>query len=429
MRRVAPGALGIVLLAGCGGAGPAGPAKDGGAASLDGIWRVVLDAPGGDLPFSLRLQSQVSPPAVALNGREEAPFTSVERQGAKVILRIDGYDSQIVARLSRDERRMEGEWSKTVPGGRSRLRFHAEKGRAERFLAPPGPARNAGSLPGVDGTWAVVFTDEDGEAPARGQFRQEGARVVGTFLTPTGDDRYLEGDYRAGTLRLSCFDGGHVFLFQARAGGDGTLKGDFWSRDSYHATWVAHRVATAAAAPLPDPYRLVGLTNEAGRFRFSFPDLEGHRVSWDDPRFHGKVVLVNLFGSWCPNCNDEAPLLARWWKTKRRQGLEMVGLAFECTGDADRDGAFVRKYARRHGIDYPLLLAGVSDKAAAAAVLPDLDRVAAYPTNVFIGRDGRVRRIHSGFAGPATGRAHQELVADFERLLDALLAEPAPEGG
>ena len=145
-------------------------------------------------------------------------------------------------------------------------------------------------------------------------------------------------------------------------------------------------------------------------------------LSLDNPRFAGKAVLVNIFGSWCPNCNDEAPLLAEWHRRYAARGLEVVGLAYEFTGDRERDRRQVRRYAARHGIEFPLLLAGVSDKARAGETLPDLTAVIAYPTTVFVGRDGRGRKIHSGFTGPATGAHHDALVAELEAEIEGLLA-------
>src|SRR4029079_9377926 len=126
---------------------------------------------------------------------------------------------------------------------------------------------------------------------------------------------------------------------------------------------------------------------------------------------------------WCPNCNDQAPVLVRWQREYGPRGLEVVGLAFEMTGDAERDRTFVRRYAERHGIEFPLLLAGQSDKAKAAAALPGLTKIVSYPTTILVGRDGKVRRIYNGFAGPATGEHHTERVTAMERELEALLGE------
>jgi thiol-disulfide isomerase/thioredoxin len=385
--------------------------------SIDGTWRAVLTSPGGELPFTLQIANR---DAVIVNGNERVPVSGVRTDGAHVSIRFDWYDSAIDATLSGDGNTMSGQWTRTVPAGTSRLPFRATRGEQPRFLAA---AKNASSISDVSGIWKAQFVDSDGVSPARGELHQDpgSARVTGTFLTPTGDDRYLEGSFENGLLRLSTFDGAHAFLFQARASGDGKLAGDYWSRDSYHATWSATR--SDAGAALPDGWKDVALTNAAGRFAFTFPDLDGKPVSLTDDSFRGKVVLVNIFGSWCPNCNDEAPLLAAWDRRYRAQGLEIVGLAYEFTGNAARDREMVRRFAKRHDIRYTLLLAGVSDKAKASATLPDITRVLAYPTSLFIGRDGKVRGIYSGFAGPGTGAHYDQLRSALESQIGALLAE------
>jgi thiol-disulfide isomerase/thioredoxin len=406
-------------------------AETGPAPRVTGDWRATLGSPGGELPFGLRLSGagRARRPlrAVILNGVEQVPFSSVEQSGAALALRIDWYDSQIDAEVTPDGQRMTGVWTRTVPGGICRMPFSAARGKGPRFSPARAPSGDKAAVPSVSGEWAAQFVDSAGTSPAQGELRQEGERVTGTFLTPTGDYRYLAGSYEGGLLRLSTFDGAHALLFTARAQGDGTLKGDFWVRDNYHATWTARRVA-AGQPVLPDAWSQVGLTNQEGRFGFRFPDLEGRSVASTDPRFAGRVVLVNVFGSWCPNCNDEAPLLAEWYRRYHGRGLEIVGLAYEYTGNAARDIQFVRKFAARHGITYPLLLAGTSDKKLAGQTLPDLTAVLAFPTTVFLGRDGRVRKIYSGFAGPGTGEHHQELVAELERLIEKLLREPRPTG-
>ncbi|HSR68931.1 MAG TPA: TlpA disulfide reductase family protein [Acidobacteriota bacterium] len=422
MKRLAAGAI-LILLA-------VGPACQSRPRLATGTWRAVLQSPGGPLPFSLVVEGRPGDySAYALNGPEKVPFSSLQVRDDQVRLRIDGYDSEITAGMSGQGRHLVGEWRKRAAGGYSRLGFEAVHGDERRFLpvqqenAPDRAAPADDQLSQVLGDWKAVFSDEDGESPARGEFRREEGGLVGTFLTPVGDYRFLAGDYRDGLLRLSCFDGGHAFLFRARLQEDGSLQGDFWSRDSYHATWSARRLQEGESDQLPDPYQEVALNNDENRFTFSFPSLDGQIIASDDPRFQDKVVLVNVFGSWCPNCNDEAPLLAQWHERYGPQGLEVVGLAFELTGDAERDKEYVRKYARRHGIEFPLLLAGTSNKSAAGEKLSDLSAVRSYPTNIFIDRQGKVRRIHSGFAGPATGEHHRQLVRQFQELIESLLKE------
>ncbi|MEP7009529.1 MAG: TlpA disulfide reductase family protein [Acidobacteriota bacterium] len=400
------------------------------APSPAGQWRGVFTSPGGELPFGLRIDSGPQGlRAVVQNGSEEAPVSAVELKGSELTLRFDGYDSRIVATIEGDA--LTGKWEKRAKVGYASMPMVAHRiGSAPppRFRPaseagiPALAANDASAIPSVSGPWAVEFVDEEGTSPAEAELKQESSRVTGTFRTPTGDHRYLEGSYEGGILRLSAFDGAHAFLYQAHAEPGGTLRGDFWSRDSYHATWTARR-ASEHEAVLPDAWQEVGLTNPEGKLRFSFPDLAGKPVTLDDPRFAGKVVIVNLFGSWCPNCNDEGPYLASLHKRYGDRGLEIVGLAFEVTGDANRDREFVRRFGVRYGISYPLLLAGTNDKKEAGAALPDLTRVASFPTTVFLGRDGKARKIHSGFDGPGTGEHFAELKKEFEGLIEVLLAE------
>jgi thiol-disulfide isomerase/thioredoxin len=404
----------LLILAACRAAEPKAP--------IDGSWRAVLTSPGGELPFTLRVVREGNAlRAVIVNGAEQAPVSGVDVHDSSIRIRFDGYDSAINANLSDDGNAMTGAWTRTVPAGICRMAFHATRGEQPRFVAAPA---NAASLSDVNGIWKAAFVDSDGVSPARGEFHQEPGsnRVTGTFLTPTGDDRYLDGSFENGLLRLSTFDGAHAFLFQAHASADGKLSGDFWSRDSYHATWSATR-ADDASATLPDGWKDVGLTNSEGRFQFRFPDLAGKPVALTDDRFRGKVVLVNIFGSWCPNCNDEAPLLAAWDRKYRDRGLAIIGLAYEFTGNASRDREMLQRFADHYGITYPLLLAGVSDKKKASATLPDLTRVIAYPTSLFIGRDGKVKKIYSGFAGPGTGKHFEALRTEMESVIESMLAE------
>lgn len=410
--------------------GPAcGDRGAGRAESPAGSWRAVLDAPGGQLPFDLAIEagSDGQLRATVTNGPETAAFTTAALSGRSLTLRFDHYDSEIVATLAPGGAEMDGRWSRQSLRRRDEMLFHAWRrgrdGDLPRFSPPEEPAGSA-AVADVSGDWDVLFTDESETSPARAELRQEGERVLGTFLTPTGDYRYLDGDFRRGILRLSCFDGSHAFLFHARALDDGTLAGDFWSRGAYHATWTARSAAGAPGRPpanLPDPFAMTTLRNPTGRLGFTFPDLDGRPVSLADARFAGKVVLVDIFGSWCPNCNDQAPLLAELYRRYRDRGLEIVGLAYEMRGDPAGDAPFVRKYAARHGIEFPLLLAGTSDKSEASLTLPDLSGVLAFPTLVFIGRDGAVKAIHTGFEGPGTGRHHEALRARYEKLIESLL--------
>ena len=420
--------------------------------SLVGTWRAVLtrlpDAPEAseshqhshELPFTVELEARADGglDGYAVTDHERVKFSAVEvsLDGGEttVVLASDGYDSELTATLEDGGKVLRGGWRKTADDGNSRMAFVAHRDAAGRFSS--GSKAELVQAPAVrdySGEWTVTFTDEDGESPGRGIFEQNGRHLTGTFRTPTGDYRWLEGEVVTGDdpdndeeLRLSTFDGAHAFLFHARFLSDQDaevpmLEGDFWSRDKYHATWTAR--PTVPSDELPNPFQQVGLTNDEGRFAFSFPSVDGTVLSSDDPRFEGKVLLVEVFGSWCPNCNDSAPFLATLYDQFHDQGLEMVGLAYEMTGKFERDAELVKRYAERHGVKYPLLVAGTSDKQEAAATLPDLEAVLSFPTKIFIDRRGKVREIYSGYEGPSTGDVHTAMKASVVEVLEGLLAE------
>ncbi len=386
---------------------------------ISGSWRCWLDSPGGELPFGLMLAKQggTTYRGVIVNGSERIAIPDCTFDNGKLVIDISHYDSKIEATIGDSPRgRFEGRWKKRRGVDRySDMAFHAERGNDRRFPWPP----DAAAATAFEGRWLVDF--ESSEDPAIGIF-ETGPRdtLVGTFLTTTGDYRYLAGAARKSSMKLSCFDGAHAFLFEARLKDDGTIEGDFWSSDSWHETWTASKNPDAA---LPDAYKQTSWTGPTSLGDVKFPDLRGTPRSLDDPEFAGKARILQVFGSWCPNCHDASDLLVKLHREYKGRGLSILGLAFEHTGDFDRDVLQVQRYKNRHDIEYPILLAGLSDKGEATKSLGLLDRVRSYPTTIFLDAEGNVQSIHTGFAGPATGAAYEEIVASFRSQIEDLLGD------
>ena len=221
-------------------------------------------------------------------------------------------------------------------------------------------------------------------------------------------------------LYLSTFDGAHAFLYKAKIDPDGALAGDFWVGTAHHEHWTGKRDANAA---LPDAYSLTSMRAGARHFDFAFPDLAGNTVTSKDPAFRGKVLIVALAGSWCPNCHDEAAFLEPLYREYRGRGVEIVSLMFEHFGDFPHAAAATQRFRQHYGIEYTTLIAGISDKDEAAKKLPMLERVYAFPTTIFVDRRGNVRKIHTGFSGPATGDHYTQFEREVKATLDQLLAE------
>ena len=351
-----------------------------------------------------------------VNGPERVKLSEVAVGGGHLEIKMPGYENRLTA--DADGGQLRGEVVLNKLGGKDQhIPMRAQIDQHYRFFP-----QSAGEFPNVAGRYAVTFTEDDGGTEAAvGEFTQSNDIVSGTFLTTTGDHRFLAGQVHDGDLYLSTFDGAHVFLYKARiAGPDSALTGDYWSGTSYHERWSAKRDANAA---LPDAYSLTNLRSGTKGFEFAFPDLTGTPVTSKDAKFRNKVLVVALAGSWCPNCHDEAAFLAPFYRDNRGKGLEIVSLMFEHFGDFDRAAAATERFRQHYGIEYTTLIAGISDKDEAAKKLPMLDRVYAFPTTIFIDRRGRVRKIHTGYSGPATGEHYTQFVAEFKSTIDQLLAE------
>jgi peroxiredoxin len=381
-----------------------------------GTYRAVLQLPAGELPFGFDLEPEGSGVVgYLLNGKERVKLTEVTVAGPHLDIRMPGYENRLSADAKGGE--LVGEVVLSKSGAKEQhIPFHAQLGQDFRFFDKPAAA----SLD-VSGRWSVKFTDDEGKPEAAvGEFTQSQDAVSGTFLAETGDHRYLAGQVKGDELYLSTFDGAHAFLYKARLTADGALSGDFWVGTAYHEHWTGRRDANAA---LPDAYSLTAMRAGDKRFDFAFPDLDGKTVTSKDPAFQGKVMIVALAGSWCPNCHDEAAFLEPLYREYRAKGVEIVSLQFEHFGDFPRAAEATRRFRQHYGIEYTTLIAGISNKDEAAKKLPMLDRFYAFPTTVFVDRKGEVRKIHTGFSGPATGDHYTQFVGEVRATLDRLLAE------
>lgn len=386
-----------------------------------GQYRAVLQTPGGELPFGIDIQpiagKEKTYTVFAVNGSERLPMDTATVQGDSLHIPMGLFESELVAKI--DGNILRGVYRRNRVGqGIQTLPFEAEQGVAYRFTKDEPATTN------VSGKWATQFESKTGKVDsvnAVGVFEQTGNRVTGTFLTPTGDYRYLDGNVVGDSLLLSTFDGSHLFLFKARYDGAAkTLTGGFWSGISGYESWVAR---FDPKAKLPDPATLTYLKPGAKTLNVSFPEPNGTVVSLADPRFKGKVTIVQILGSWCPNCMDETKFLSPWYQKNKQRGVEVLGLAFERSTDMAVSGPKIDRMKERFQIGYPIVLAGSNDKAEASKALPDLNAVVAFPTTILIDKKGKVRHIHTGFSGPGTGKYYDQYVEEFNRLVDKLIAE------
>lgn len=382
-----------------------------------GPWRGVLEIQGQKIPFNFRIVNDFSKgyDAYLKNAGEELLLDEVTMMGDSVNMVLHVFDAQLRAAVEGNT--LNGFFTLNYNPG-YKIPFNATLGEEYRFK----PTDTTAKATNFSGKYQVVFVNETDTTQAIGVFNQTGNYATGSFLTSTGDYRYLEGGVFNDTLFLSTFDGNHTYLFKAVMH-DSTLTGDFWSGRSYHQSWTGVKNDNAS---LPDAESLTYLKPGYETLDFKFPDLNGKPVTLKDDRFKNKVVVLQLFGTWCPNCMDETKYLSSWYDNNKDRGVEILGLAFERKPDFSYATERVNKMKSKWAVNYDFVIAGVDDKAKAAEALPALNTIVAFPTTLFIGKDGKVKHIHTGFEGPGTGVYHERWKQRFNEIINELLTEDVP---
>lgn len=391
------------------------------ASNISGLWDATVLVNRVEIPFRFEIaQTGNQVQGFFFEGDRKVGSTSGSFADGRLKLEYDYLNTTLEAIFEGDQ--LHGIYHDARPNS------WALEIRAHRFAPAPAETTDA---PKVTGSWEMRRIAQEARSPGDTRtwnlfLRQSGAEVSGSILRVDGDTGYLIGRWQRGRLVLSHFAGANPLLFEAKLNPDGTLA---IALDRV-ANYVAVRKSEARAKGVPDPpdpSRYTSVKDPSVAFRFSFPGLDGKIVSNTDARFKGKVVLLAIGGSWCPNCHDEAPFLVELYKEFHSQGLEIVGLMFEADADPSLARPRVESFIKRYAIQYPMLLAGTPDEINRK--IPQLVNFGAYPTTIYLGRDGRVRSVHAGFASPATGQENLRLKNEIRELVERLLAENSQPGG
>jgi thiol-disulfide isomerase/thioredoxin len=295
-----------------------------------------------------------------------------------------------------------------------RIPFKAVHGQSNRFDFVVNEAPSDFS-----GEWHCTFEVGTPDAyAATAIFRQEKNKVTGTFLTETGDYRYLEGQVAGKKIYLSAFDGAHAFLFTGKIMTDGSIAGIFRSGSHYTAQWIGSKNKSSESS-LRNAYTLTKAKENA--IMFSFPDEEGRQVSLSDKQFENKAKLIQIMGTWCPNCFDETLFLTQYLSDKKRDDIALVSLCFERYKEEQKALSVIKRYKQKLKLQHNLLYAGYFDKKEALKQIPQLDTLLSYPTLLFVDKNNQIKAIHTGFSGPATP-VFPKFKEEFEANLQKLIA-------
>jgi thiol-disulfide isomerase/thioredoxin len=386
----------------------------------EGMYRASLTInaeQGIELPFNFEVKYKGRKPLIIIrNAEERITVDEISIKGDSVNFKMPAFDTEFRTVLKGNN--LEGVWISHYRTSKNTIAFKATYNESRRFIVPSQSGQAF-----FEGRWEVTFSPgTDLSAKAIGIFNhlEQTEQITGTFLTETGDYRYLEGVQSGNQLYLSCFDGSHAFLFSAEYNNGIIKNGKFYSGIHWLETWEAKRN--------PD-FNLTGaewlttLNNKNEKIKFTFPDLNKKNVSLADPKYAGKPVIVQIMGSWCPNCMDESVYLSDLYQRYSKEGLEIIALAFEKTTDFEKARNQVLRFKQRIGIEYDMLITMQSGKDKASEALPFLNKISAFPTTLFLNRQHQVVKIHTGFSGPATGNEYIHFKVTTENLIEKLLKD------
>ncbi len=377
---------------------------------LLGFWLGLLQIQGTTLPFRFEMANHDGKPVMIIcNAEERIECDEIRMEGDSLFITLPLYNSMFRLKVNGD--RITGNWVNNARKTPVVIPFEAQRGIKMRFPLTKREAYTQNPA----GRWETWFDAGTPDSSLGiGIFKTTNNIVTGTFLTESGDHRYLEGVIDGDSLKMSVFDGTHAWLYLARIQGD-QLDGMQYSGLSYKGPFTARRNDNIQ---LRDPS---AITRAKGMVNFSLPDTDSNLVSLSDNRYKNKVKIIQIMGTWCPNCMDETKFLDSVYAARKDEGLEVIGLSFERPEDFRSAAANIVRMKNRLKVDYPVLVAGVARKGEVEKVLPAVKGFFSYPTTLYIDRKGNVVNVHTGFSGPATGEAWIRYQNETRRLLDRLL--------
>jgi peroxiredoxin len=381
-----------------------------------GNWTAKITRPdGNNIVFTFDWKTENGKPVwYVKNAAEKIKVQNITTVGDSLIIQMPVFESQFRVAVAKNI--ISGVWIKRGAVRTQVLPFNATTGN-KRFASSGAPATN------ISGRWAVTFGEGAEAESSVAEFVQKGNLLSGTFLNASGDYRYLEGIVTKDSLLLSGFDGGHAFLFKALIKDGNTISdGKFYSGGSGKENWTAVKNADAKLAT-----ESVAMCVKAGQEKldFTFKNLEGKPVSINDDRFKNKVVIIQIMGSWCPNCMDETAFLSEYYNKNKQRGVEVIALAYEYTTDWQRSLNSLKKFQQRFNVQYPILNTEVTvgDSLKTEKTLPQVTNIKSFPSSIILDKKGKIRKLDTEFNGPATGVHYAEYKKEFEQTVNELLKE------
>lgn len=373
-----------------------------------GPWKFILKTTNADIPFIIRFSYDRNDVLTGklYNGKETILIKDIKQEKKNITIPLAPYEITLEM-TQQDGQNLAGalvNHNKNPIKKTPLFAIHKIKTRYKPATSTP--------LIDMSGKWSLVMEDEEGvKSPAIGNFVQDGTLLSGSILTPTGDYRYLDGFVERDAFEAASFDGVYNYVFRGVVK-NGKMDAAILSNSKTKITGSVDR-----KAELPDAYK----QTQIDHLNFIFPNLQGQNVSLNHPKFKNKPVIVQIFGSWCPNCLDETKFLIPWYKANHRRGIEIVALAFERSFGPEEAKAQLLKTQKRLDIPYVILQAGSTAEDKPAEKITGLKNFISFPTTIFLDKKHKVVKVHAGFSGPSTGEFYETWKKEFNQTVNTLL--------
>ncbi|MFM8565590.1 MAG: TlpA family protein disulfide reductase [Bacteroidota bacterium] len=239
-------------------------------------------------------------------------------------------------------------------------------------------------------------------------------RVTGTIMTESGDYRYLAGNRISNRVYLSTFNGVFAYVFALELGPDGSILG------THFISSTRQQRITGVADPdarLADPTSLSSMKPGVESLTFSLPHYQPGELFGPEL---GKPSVIQIMGSWCPNCVDESNAFKQF--DAAYPDVQFFGITFERSADREQALPAVDKFVRGLDLRYPILFGGRAERGAVERTLEGLANFHSYPTTIYLDKQGKVRKIYSGFYGPGTPE-YAPWLEETQAFIEKLRAE------
>ena len=377
-----------------------------------GSWQGNIHYDAVEVPFRFDLakdeKGKIS--ATIINGDERIIINNIINRGDSLIIPLGVFDSELRIKISGNV--MTGEWHKNYRKTKGPL-FTARY-NSNRFTSfPVSPAVAVG-----DRLKMTLMQPNGVSTNALGLFSQDNNYITGTILTEVGDYRYFEGLVNGDSLVVSSFDGVHAFLLTGSYN-DGKWKGVLYYEPGYSEHWEGWQ---DNAFNLIDPFEVMTVEPGSVKPYYDILTAGGTYNAIDADSLQGKVVIIQLMGTWCPNSLDQTHFLTTWAKENQDKKIAIIAVDYE-PGDKLYAEKRIDSYKKMLKVPYSMFIGGSMSKGQAALAFPNMERINAFPTLVIIDKKGFIRYMSSYFNGPATGVFYNEFVKKKKKKIDALLAE------